>query len=142
MTTNFRYNPSQLDKGDREPHLKINNNFQRIYVAHQTLDATAIKAPTTGTGFAVMSGSEDVTGSKLGITSGLSAVDHVIASIDNGAVATNFWVTARVTPTDTSKVDLFVWMPTAVADTTPIAATTLVTVKWWVTGTGQVSGQV
>lgn len=141
----FRFQPDPIishpkdDEPTKSFKLHVNRNVQRMATAHQTLDQTAIKAPTLGAGFAVMSGSETVTGSKLAIPTGLTVVSHVIASIDNADVPTNFWVTARVTPTDQTSVDIFVWQPTSNADNTPIASTTAVTVRWWATGTSEAS---
>ena len=137
----FKMQPDVIVRVDDPQHVaqNTNKNMQRIFTAHQTLDGTAIKAPTLGGGFAVNSGSLTVTGSKTGIASGLTAVTQVVASIDNGATATNFWVTARVTPTNAAQVDVFVWQPTAAGNNTPIAATTPVTVRWWCSGTSTAS---
>lgn len=137
MTTRFITRPpSTLAMDSKKLATHIDKWLPRIYDAHSTLDETAIKGPLVrGGGFAVNTGAETVTGSKTGIASGLSSVSRVIASIDNGAVATNLTVTARVTPTDASKIDLYVWKPTAAGDTTPIAATSPVSVHWWVSGT-------
>lgn len=107
---------------------------QRAFTAHSTLDATAVKGPTTGGGFAVNSGSSTVTGSLLGITSGLSTVDHVVVSLDNGSTPTNAVPTATVNSTDSSKIDIFVWRPTSAGDNTPVPTTSPHVVKWWVTG--------
>ena len=133
----FKMQADTIVRPEDPKHVKqvTDKNMQRIYTAHQTLDGTAIKAGTRGAGFAANSGSESVTGSKLGIASGLTLVEHVVVSIDNGATATNFWVTARVTPTNFATFDIFVWKPTAAGNNTPIAATTPVVVKWWCTGT-------
>jgi len=87
-----------------------------------------------------MSGTETVTGSKTGILTGLTLVERVVSSIDNGATATNLTVTSRVNPLLKSAVDIFVWKPTSSGDNTPIAATTAVTVHWWATGTGITTG--
>lgn len=75
------------------------------------------------------SGSAKVTGSVKNIPTGLSSVRQVQASIDNGATAHNFWVSAVISQTP-GAVDLYVWQPTAANNTTPIAATTAVTVRW------------
>ena len=133
----FKTQPDTIALPEDPKHVKqvTDKNMQRIYTAHQTLDGTAIKAPTLGGGFAVNSGSLTVTGSATGISSGLSQVTQVVASIDNGSTPTNFWATSRINPTDSSTFDVFVWKPTAAGNTTPIAATTPVVIRWWVTGT-------
>lgn len=138
----FKWQPPYLlDKGKVEENVrKTNQGLQQMATAHQTLDGTAIKSPALGGGFVVRSGSASVTGSQLGIATGLSRVDHLCGlAIDNGATATNFWVTGRVTPTNFAQIDIFCWQPTAAGNTTPIACTTPVVVKWWVTGTSTAS---
>src|SRR5882724_7381601 len=95
---------------------------QRTLIAHQTLDATAIKGPSTGINFAMNTGRSSVTGELDGIASGLSTIASIMVSIDN-ATPVNYWVTSRVSPLDVSKLDIFVWKPTAAGDTTPIPAT-------------------
>lgn len=136
----FKTQPDGIVK-DELSHVRevVNRNTTRIFTAHQTLDGTAIKAPALGSGFAVQSGSLKVTGSQLGIKTGLTAVQQVVAGIDNGATATNFWVTSRVTPANKTTIDVFVWQPTAAGNNTPIAATTPVVIRWWVTGTSTAS---
>lgn len=70
-----------------------------------------------------------VTGSSLSISTGLASVSQVTASVDQGATAHNFWVSA--TPSQQPGcIDLYVWMPTNAGDNTPIACTTAVTVRW------------
>lgn len=113
---------------------EADRGFTRIFQAHNQLQNTAILGPANGAGFKVVAGHQTVTGSKTKLASGLSIVDQVIASIDNGATATNFWVTARINPMDHSLIDLFVWQPTAAGNNTPVACTTAVTIRWWVTG--------
>lgn len=107
----------------------------RIFGAHGALNSTAIQAAQSGTGFQVVHGSTSVLGSKVGFASGLAQVTNVQASIDNGAVATNFTVSARPSISVLGGIDIYVYQPTAVANTTPIAATTAVTVRWWAQGT-------
>ena len=75
-----------------------------------------------------------VTGSQKSIPTGLLTVAQVTAVIDNGATAHNFWVSATISQ-QPGCVDLYVWMPTAAGNNTPIAATTAVTVRWSVRGT-------
>jgi len=125
---------SLLKVSDQMLRNESDRGFTRIYQAHNQLQNTAILGPTSGAGFKVMSGHETVTGSDTGLATGLATVAQVIASIDNGATATNFWVTARVNPVNHSLIDLFVWQPTAAGNNTPVACTTAVVVRWWVTG--------
>lgn len=77
----------------------------------------------------IQAGSTIVTGSKIGIATGLSNVAHVVATIDAAAVALNNWVSASISATS-GAIDIRIWMPTGVADTTPIASTTTWTVRW------------
>jgi hypothetical protein len=83
-----------------------------------------------------------INGTKDGVTSvtgtatiatGLRSVTNVLASIDNGTTATNFWVTVAISAT-VGSIIVNVWKPTGVADTTPVAATTSVSVRWLARG--------
>ncbi len=135
----FRAQPDGIINADAEHmRLVVNKNTNLIFTAHATLDATAIKAPATGGGFAVISGQATVTGSQLGITTGLALVTQVIASISNGTTPTNSTVTARVTPGNTTQIDLFVWSPTSAVDNTPIASVVPTLIHYWATGTSSV----
>jgi hypothetical protein len=138
MTTTFKWTPDTILKEDPDPR-RVNANFQRMATAHQTLDGTAIKSPTLGGGFVIDTGSITVTGSKLGIQTNLSAITQVVASIDNGSTATNFSVTSRVTPSNATQIDIFVWQPTSSGNNTPIASTSPVVVRYVVTGTSTAS---
>ncbi len=113
---------------------ETDRGFTRIYQAHNQLQGTAILSPVQGAGFKVLGGVTIVTGSKIGLASGLTNVVTVTVSISNGAVATNFWPTASINSLDHSKIDLYCWKPTAAGNNTPIAATTAITLHWWVTG--------
>lgn len=126
--------PSLITVPDELLKAEIDKWLLRIYQAHGTLDSTAVQAPATGTGYLFAHGRTSVTGSKLGIVTGLTTVTNCGASIDNGATATNFTVTARVSSSVLGGIDVYVWMPTAAGDTTPIAATSAVTVAWWAAG--------
>jgi hypothetical protein len=75
-----------------------------------------------------------VTGSQLSIPTGLLTVTAVTATIDNGATAHNFWVSAVISQ-QPGCIDIYVWKPTAAGNTTPIACTSAVTVRWSVRGT-------
>ena len=126
------------------PHERVREQLDKdlpiLYNAHGALDSTAIKAVQQGAGFAFASGNLQITGSKTGISTGLTTVQNVTASINNGATPTNVWVTATITPSNKSTIDIYVWKPTAAGDTTPIAATSPVTVHWTATGTATTTG--
>jgi hypothetical protein len=132
----FDIRPPALKTLD-DAHMRdeIERFLQFIYQSHNALNGVTIQAPTTNQGFSVQSGTTQVTGSKTGVVTGLSSVLRVTASLDTGATATNFTVSARPSTTVRGAVDLYVWKPTAAGDTTPIAATTVTTVHWWATGT-------
>lgn len=134
MTFTFRP-PTFLKLSSTELRVEMDRALPRLYDAHASLDGTAIKAPAFGTGFCVDTGNLTVTGSKLAIQTRLTTVEQVVASIDNGANATNTTVTASITPANHSQIDIYCWMPTAAGDTTPIASTNPVAVHWWVSGT-------
>lgn len=132
----FTHRPAAgyIRMNEQELRKNIDQDLPRIYDAHASLNATAVKAPTFGGTFATAAGEVSVTGTKTGLATGLSNVTTAVASINNGAAATNFWVTCRPSPTIAGAIDIFVWQPTANNDNTPIAATTAVTVHWSVTG--------
>lgn len=74
-----------------------------------------------------------VTGKSLSIPTGLLSVTQVTATIDQGATAHNFWVSA--TPSQQPGcIDIYVWQPTAAGNNTPISCTSAVTVRWSVRG--------
>lgn len=131
MTAFTRQPGSYLQIEDDRLKHELDKDMSTIYKAHRELDGRSLKGPTDG--FTANSGVTNVTGSAT-VASGIATVTQVIASIDNGAVATNLWVTSRINPADHSKIDLYVWKPTATNDNTPIAATGQVAVRWWVTG--------
>ena len=134
MSFTFRP-PSFLKFSSTDLRIELDRSLPRIYDAHASLDGVAIKAPAFGTGFCVDTGSTTITGSKVGIQTRLTTVEQVVASIDNGATATNSWVTATITPANKSQISIYVWKPTAAGDTTPIASTTPTAVRWWCSGT-------
>lgn len=129
--TSFNY---QNEPDDKRLRSNLDRDLKTIYGAHGTLNGTTVKAPTFGTGFACNSGNVSVTGSLTGIVTGLTKVQNVTVGLNNGATATNFWLTCRVNPSDSSKIDIYCWQPTGVADTTPIACTTPITAHWIATG--------
>ena len=137
MSFTFR-TPSFLKFNSTQLRVELDRALPRLYDAHASLDSTAIKAPQFGTGFVVDTGHATVTGALTGIQTRLTTVEQVVASVDNGAVASNSWVTATITPANKSQISLYVWMPTAVGDTTPIASTTPTVVRWWASGTQEV----
>jgi hypothetical protein len=82
---------------------------------------------------ATQTGVSTITGSAIGVPTGLLTVKSVTAAIDNGSTAHNFWVSC--TPSKVpGAVDLFVWQPTAAGNNTPVAGTTAVPVRWIATG--------
>lgn len=135
MTAPFTYRPgSLLNLDDERLRKELDNAVPRIYDAHNALRGAAIQAPALNQGFNVQSGTTTVTGSKLGIATGLATVVRVTASQDSGATATNFTVSASPSKGTRGAIDIYVWQPTAAGNTTPIAATSAVTVHWWATG--------
>lgn len=134
MTFTFRP-PTFLKFSSPQLRIELDRALPRLYDSHASLDGTAIKAPAFGGGFVVDTGSVTITGSKTGIQTRLTTVEQVVVSIDNGAVASNSWVTATIHPDNKSRIDLFVWVPTAAGDTTPIASTIPTLVRWWCSGT-------
>lgn len=133
MAFTFR-TPTFLKLPPHDLRVELDRALPRLYDAHASLDGVAIKAPAFGTGFVVDTGNVTVTGSALGIQTRLTTVQQVVVSIDNGAVATNNTVTGRVTPTNASQIDVFVWQPTAAGNTTPIASVSPIIVRWWCSG--------
>ena len=133
-TTSIRP-PSLHNASDQYLRDEVERFLQFIYQSHNALNGVTIQAPTTNKGFSVQSGTTTVTGSKTSIATGLATVTRVTASIDAGATATNFTVSARPSPLTQGAIDLYVWMPTSSSVTTPIAATSAATVHWWATGT-------
>lgn len=135
MSQTFTYRPpSFITLPDQQLKNELDKAIPRIYDAHAALASTAIVAPVSGAGFAVVSGSATVTGSKLRITTGLKTVTQVVASIDSGANATNSWAVGTVTPANHSTIDLYVWSPTSSGDNTPIASVVPTVVNYWCTG--------
>lgn len=121
MVEQRRWRPGSFEDKNLDISMRV------IFDALTELEDKGLSSPTSG--FQVVSGTTTVTGSVLGIVTGLSSVARVIASIEGGD-AVNEWVTARQTPDTDGSVDLFVWKPTGVADTTPIASTTAREIAW------------
>jgi len=126
--------PTLLHRTHDELELELDRHLPRLYDAHNALAGIAIQAPALNAGFAMVTGSLTVTGSKTGIVTGLATVTRVVVSIAS-ATATNFTVTAQPTPATAGSINIYVWQPTAAGDTTPIACTTAVTIHWWASGT-------
>lgn len=100
---------------------------QAIKITYQT--TTALQSIVAGR----QVGTTSVLGSSLAVTTGLVLVTHVDGSINNGITPHNF--TLSIFPSQTpGAIDIFVWMPTAAGNTTPIACTTRVTVNWTAQG--------
>ncbi len=118
---------------------ELDSHLPRLYDAHNALNGIAIKGPILNGGFSVMGDVTTVTGSKLGIVTGLANVLSVTASVNNGATASAYTVSARPSQTVRGAIDLFLWQPTSAGVTTPIAATAAVPVHWFATGTSKVS---
>lgn len=108
-----------------QPHEAGQHLDRAIQLAYQQIYALATDSPVDG--------STTVTGSSLAIMTGLSAVTNVVACIDS-STATNVIVTASLS-SKAGCIDLRCWKPTAAGDTTPIAATSAVTVRWFARGT-------
>jgi hypothetical protein len=125
--------PSFYRLGLEELGLELDQSLPRLFDSHNALEGQAIQAPAINAGFMVQSGTVRVTGSKLGIVTGLDTVNQVVASI-NSKVATNFTVTAQPSVTVKGAIDVYVWQPTGAGSTVPIACTTAVTIHWWATG--------
>ena len=123
MVEQRRWRPGSLEHIDKELDL----GMRVIFDALATLENKGLSSPTSG--FQIVTGTTTVTGSVLGIVTGLSSVARVIASIESGD-AVNEWVTARQTPDTDGSIDLFVWKPTASGDNTPIASTTAREIPW------------
>jgi hypothetical protein len=131
--------PSLINASDQIFRNEADRGFSRIYQAHTQLQSQAIVTPVVNgayLGFTGYHGSTTVTGSKLGVATGLTTVTRVVAMINSDGLPLNELVTARPAKAGPDgAIDLFVWKPTAAGDTTPIASTTAQNVEWWVMGT-------
>ncbi len=125
--------PSFLNIADNRLKHEIDKAISILFSAHSHLSQRSITAPGVN-GITAVSGSLTILGSKSGITTGLTKVDHVTVSIDSGGVASNQSATANVNGTNKGKIDIQVWMPTAAGDTTPIASTVATVINWFCTG--------
>ncbi len=127
MVEQRRWRPGSLEHVDKELDL----GMRVIFPALAELEDKGLSSPTSG--FQVVTATATVTGSVLGIVTGLPSVARVIASIEGGD-AVNEWVTARETPDTDGSVDLFVWAPTSSTDNTPIPSTTAREIAWMAFG--------
>lgn len=119
--------PDLLQKNPVAAGRELDQAIQNLYKQVYTLPTSVPTQPVPG--------STTVTGSKLAIAvSGLSTITGVVASLDTGSGAVNEWVSASPSTTR-GAIDIYVWKPTGVADTTPIASTTARLVRWIATGT-------
>lgn len=121
--------PSELDRSQLDTVLKA------IFDHSYGLEQQATLTPPSLNGLAVSTGALTVTGSVKAVATGLSTLSNIIVSIDNGAIPTNMTVTATKSAHTPGAFDIYAWKPTAANDTTPIAATAPVTVRWHAWGT-------
>ena len=125
MTTQ-RYNPPNLQNFSTQlvtnPEGVSRDLDQAIQVV--TKQTNSLKDMVGG----MANGSTTVTGSARGVSTGLSSVTNVVACLES-STAINEWVTVALSPS-AGTINLFVWKPTGVADTTPIASTTARVVRW------------
>lgn len=123
MVEQRRWRIGSMEHIDKDLDLGLRVIFDTL----ANLGDKGLSSPTSG--FQVVTGTTTVTGSVLGIVTGLSSVARVIASIESGD-AINEWVTARETPDTDGSIDLFSWKPTASGDNTPIPSTTPREIAW------------
>lgn len=114
--------------------LELDQHLPRLFNAHASLNATAVKAPALAAGFATISGNLTITGSKTGIITGLTTVQNVTASVNTGSTPNNYTLSARPSPLTPGSIDIYVFQPTAAGNTTPVAATAPVLVHWTASG--------
>lgn len=118
----------------RDLALALDRHLPRLFDAHASLNATVVKAPAFAAGFATVSGSLSVLGSKLNIATGLTKVNNVTASVNTGSTPNSYTLSALPSPLTPGAIDVYVWQPTSSSVTTPVAATTAVIVHWTATG--------
>lgn len=101
-----------------------------------TVDRTAALSTAPGAvaaGYKVARGVTAVTGT-ADVTTGLATVVAVVASMATNPAMTAYWCTAAIGGV-AGHVDLKVWKPTAAADVTPLAGTTVADIHWIAIGT-------
>src|SRR5438876_10909037 len=88
--------------------IELDRHLPRLFDAHRSLNATAVKAPAFAAGFATIAGNVSVLGSKLNIPTGLTSVANVIASVNTGSTANAYTLSARPSPLTPGAIDIYV----------------------------------
>lgn len=115
----------QMEISPREASRSLDTAIQQAYASSAQLESMLACRQV---------GQVIVTGSSKSIATGLATVKQVTASIDSGATAHNFTISA--TPSQQPGcIDIYIFQPTAAGNNTPIPCTTAVTVRWMATGT-------
>ena len=142
MTTPDKFSPTTSDNWYPHPHpdpnmdLALKTAYDLIYSQRNSTPQLATSQLINFPGAVQAWGATIVTGSLKGVATGLSTVSNCLGVVDNGATASNLWLS--VTPSaKTGAIDIFVWQPTSSSVTTPIAAKSAVVVRWMAMGTQQ-----
>ena len=128
-TDNRRWRPQPFE--DHDLDFAIKTAFDSVY----GLEHRSTQSPDSLHGGSVAAGALSVTGSAKAVVTGLKTLSNIVVSIDNGAIATNLWVTATPSSVVAGAFDVYCWKPTSNVDNTPIAATSAVNVRWHAWGT-------
>jgi len=115
---------SRLDSDPADASRDLHQAISTVYQSISTLQSMIAST---------QSGKATVTGSAVGIPTGLQSVKNATATIDNGSTAHNLWVSVVVSKTP-GAIDIYVWKPTAAGNNTPIANTTAIAVRWTASG--------
>ncbi len=136
MPSKFTFRPPTFEHLPQEKlSVELDKHLPRLFDAHAVLNGTAIKSPVFGGTFATNSGIATVTGSKLGIATGMSKVNHVVASLVAGrGLPLNLCVSAGVSVATVGAIDIYVFQPTSSGDNTPIPCTIPRGIHWYATG--------
>src|SRR6266496_2673206 len=139
MPSKFTFRPPTFERlAPEKLATELDKHLPRLFDAHASLNGTAVKAPAFGGTFATNSGEIVITGSKLGIPTGLSLVSAVVVSLVAGTgAALNLWVSAGKSITVRGGIDVYVFQPTSSGDNTPVPATGPVSIHWYATGTAE-----
>lgn len=132
--TSFNY----LTAGPEHLGPNLDRDLKVAFSQMQTADSTAIKGPVFGGSFAMAAGVASVVNGTVTVATGLSKVQHVVATPDaGGGVALALWVSAQPSKNSATpgSVDILLWTPTSSSVTTPIAASGTFVVHWIATGT-------
>ncbi len=133
--TQVKFSPPSFEHLEpKKLALEVDRHLPRLFQMHANLAQTAITATTSGNGFGFNSGNEIITGSKLGIPTGLATVQFVTASVSTGSTPNAYTTSAGPSATVSGGIDIYVFQPTSNVDTTPIAATAAVLIHWHATG--------